>query len=142
MKTLEQLHASRKRWMTRLVRATHEVAKLDKQIHRMNGKLKATTIGHADGRIEQRALPVAAEPIAKTDDLRIPEVLDRAIGNEIAAANERINEPQLVDKLKAKRPPVDKTKMPLSGRKAEAFLKDVKAQSEAVTARRKKRKLA
>jgi len=124
MKTLEQLQASRKRWMTRLVRATNEVAKLDKKIHRLNGKLKATTV-----------LP--PEPKATADKLPVVEVSEKVL--DIPAQFVRKDEPQLIDKLKAKRPPVDKTKMPLTGNAAKAYLKE---QSEAVTARRAKKKLA
>jgi hypothetical protein len=123
MKTLEQLHASRKRWMTRLVRATNEVHKLDKKIHRLNSKPKITEkIG--------RLVPPKTEPVAQLSEgpaLDIPTGLIRK------------DEPQLVDKLKARRKPVDKTAMPLSGNAAKAYLKE---QSEAVTERRKKRKLA
>jgi hypothetical protein len=115
MKTLEQMHARRKRWMTRLVRATNEVHKLDKQIDRMNGK-KATLV-----------LKPAIEMLEGGN-----------AGPALDIPVEFKREPQLVDNLKAKREPVDKTAMPLTGR---AALDAIKAKSAEVTKRRAKRNL-
>ena len=133
MKTLEQMHQSRKRWMTRLVRATHEVAKLDNKIYRANGKLKATIAPLAEGKVRKGGInpPPAADferpaPPPAFKPLDIPTVLVRT------------EEPQLVDQLKAKRKSVDKTAMPLNEKDARAY---IAAKSEEVTARRKKRKL-
>jgi hypothetical protein len=146
---LEANQAATKRWHSRLVRATNALTKLAKQRQRLLAAPKPTArpkpvmakvledvITQPDPVIEAKAelvqavydrLGELASSTAQKDDLKIPTILARAA------------EPQLVDKLKASRPPVDKTAMPLTGREAEAFLK---AKSAEVTKRRQKRKLA
>jgi hypothetical protein len=130
--------AATKRWHSRLVRATNALTKLAKQRQRLLAAPKPTaTKPLIEGKVRkggQNPPPqdfVRPEPppafLPGADDLKIPAILTRPA------------EPQLVDKLKASRPPVDKKAMPLAGRDAEAFLK---AKSAEVTKRRQKRKLA
>jgi len=125
--------AATKRWHSRLVRATNALTRLARQRQRLQvqpqkravkTKEQAKPLGiHGD-----EAVAVAEAIMARKDDLDIRSTM-------LA----RSAEPQLIDRLKAKRPAIDKTKMPLSGREAENFLK---AKSAEVTARRSKKKLA
>src|SRR5262245_26899525 len=139
MKTLKQMYEARKRWSARMFRAVNEVRKLDGQIRRAEMR-QDNPKPKADAELLKQHLEVLSPPITDIDLDVTKSFLARGQAAQ-AAVNKVIAEaePQLVDKLKAKRPPVDKTAMPLSGR---AALDAIKAKSEEVTARRKKRKLA
>ncbi len=117
---LATCEAGLRRWHSRLVRASNAIAKLEKQRRRLQAQL---------------VTPVAAKPPAATPEAKPGTP---AVHLDIPAAFKRDPEPQLVDKLKAKRPPVDKTKMPLSGK---AAMDAIKATSAAVTAKREKKRM-
>jgi len=112
--------AATKRWHSRLVRATNELSWLAKQRQRLEASLTRPKPASAPA---AKPEPVAAPLTVPVKQPEAPKVSedDLDVRRTFLARNMLPpvkDEPQLVDKLKAKRKPVDKKAMPLSGRAA------------------------
>jgi len=102
---LKDIDTRLRRWMPRLTRAQNEVNKLIRQRRKL------------EGRVMEPDRPTRALPAVTPDTLK--EIVSQpSEETDIPVFLKREDEPQLVDRLKAERPPIDKKAMPLSGRAA------------------------
>jgi hypothetical protein len=130
---LAKCEADLKRWQTRLKRATAKVTELDRTRRRLQAKMGPVNltdiIGPPLSAKDVGADQETVKPMIDVDEVK--RQVDAAIDTTIPPLLKRSDEPQLVDKLKAKRiaqVEADKHKMPLTG----------KAALEAVKPKRKK----
>src|SRR5262245_28620675 len=154
MKTIEQLHAARKRWMTRLVRATNEVRWHDQQIARLEkpkaAKPKLVAVTEPKPKVTettdvtelnpyfQEAMQPVEIPVISTDDPNLVEkvaaALERSRSEDIPKVLDR-RDPVVKAELEAAREAAKK-KMPLNEKEARDY---IRKRSIAVEKKREKR---
>jgi len=132
---LTTLEAKRKRWQTRLRRAVTELDKIERKRKRLLTPPKIGQPKLAKDLTEVIVTSPLPDLVQAIDDSLTAIIEDRP---ELNIPNFLSRNPDAGSAIAAKRTEVDKKKMPLSGRDA---LAAIKAQSDKVTARRKKKEL-
>lgn len=135
---LQAIRDSRKRWQTRLTRATNMLRKLDQRERRLLAKE-----GRADSPASSSATVTSVNPPVPVISVSDPDLVEKVAAALESSRDDGLKIPAFLSRkpdegtaIAAKKTAVDKTKMPLSDKAAKDY---IRKQSIAVEKKREKK---